>query len=62
MDLNTRCSTYEAIEQYRGRPLIVYATSTRSGAEYQISEDAEAFAKPQRFSRNIALEHPWCIF
>jgi len=40
MDLNTRCSTYEAIEQYRGRPLIVYATSTRSGAEYQISEDA----------------------
>jgi len=22
----------------------------------------EAFAKPQRFSRNIALEHPWCIF
>ncbi len=21
----------------------------------------EAFAKPQRFNRNIALEHPWCI-
>ncbi len=22
----------------------------------------DAFAKPQRYSRNIALEHHWCIF
>jgi len=25
------------------------------------NESNEAFAKPQRFSRNNALEHPWCI-
>lgn len=40
MDLITRRQTYQAIEKHRDRPLIVYVTSTRQGAEFQMTEDA----------------------
>lgn len=39
MDLATRRKQYRAIEDYRKRPLIVYATSTRSGVPAQIAGD-----------------------
>ena len=40
MDLSKRRQTYQAIEEYRGRPLIVYVTSTREGVDSQLSGDA----------------------
>lgn len=40
MNLKERCAKYSAIEDYRGRPLIVFATSTRPGAEARMSGDA----------------------
>ena len=40
MDLGSRRDTYRAIEAYRGRPLIVYATSTRLGVTGRIGGDA----------------------
>ena len=40
MDLSKRRQKYQAIEEYRGRPLIVYVTSTRQGVDSQLSGDA----------------------
>ncbi len=40
MDLNERRKAYQAIEDYRGRPLIVYVTSTRRGASSRMASDA----------------------
>lgn len=40
MDLKKRIEHYEALEQYRGKPLIVYATSTRTGVGAQMAGDA----------------------
>ena len=40
MDLSKRRQKYQAIEEYRGRPLIVYVTSTREGVDSQLSGDA----------------------
>ena len=40
MDLATRIQRYNAIEEYRGRPLIVYATSTRQGVPARMAGDA----------------------
>ncbi len=36
MDLNERRKAYQAIEDYRGRPLIIYVTSTREGVGGQM--------------------------
>jgi hypothetical protein len=38
--MTTRLERYEAIEKHRGRPLVVYATSTRDGVEAHIAGDA----------------------
>ena len=40
MELPQRITRYEAIEQYRKRPLIVYATSTRQGVPAMMAADA----------------------
>ena len=40
MDLNQRRAHYRVIEQYRGRPLLVYATSTRPNVPAQMAGDA----------------------
>ena len=40
MDLNERRKAYKAIEKHRGRPLIVYVTSTRHGVESQMTGEA----------------------
>ena len=40
MKLSKRQKIYKAIEDYRGRPLIVYVTSTRQGIPAQITGDA----------------------
>ena len=40
MELTQRVHRYEAIEDIRGRPLIVYATSTRPGVTSRIAGDA----------------------
>lgn len=40
MDIAQRTAAYRAIEDLRGRPLIVYATSTRANAENLMSGDA----------------------
>jgi hypothetical protein len=40
MDLASRIERYLAIEEYRNRPLVVYATSTRSGVPAQMAGDA----------------------
>lgn len=40
MDYKERIKLYAKIEQYRGRPLIVYATSTRYGASASMASDA----------------------
>lgn len=40
MDLEQRQKLYKKIEDYRGRPLIVYATSTRPGAPGKMASDA----------------------
>lgn len=39
MDITNRIKTYQAIEEYRSRPLITYATSTRAGVPGVISSD-----------------------
>ena len=39
MDLSERCKRYEAIEKYRNRPLIVYATSTRENVPARMAGD-----------------------
>ncbi len=41
MDLAARITRYAAIEQYRQRPLIAYATSTRMGVPAQMSGDTQ---------------------
>jgi hypothetical protein len=40
VELSERINRYRAIEQYRKRPLIVYATSTRPGVVAQMAPDA----------------------
>ncbi len=40
MDIKERQFRYKAIEDYRNRPLIVYATSTRRGVPAQMASDA----------------------
>ena len=40
MELSARQARYKAIEDYRERPLIVYATSTRTGVPAQMAGDA----------------------
>ena len=40
MEFPERKKKYEAIEKYRKRPLIVYATSTRTGVPAQMAADA----------------------
>jgi ClpP class serine protease len=40
MDLKNRRDRYAAIEKYRGRPLIVYATTTRPGVAARMASDA----------------------
>lgn len=40
MDLSKRRENYQAIETYRGRPLIVYATSTRPNVPAMMAGDA----------------------
>lgn len=40
MDLANRVETYRAIEEYRKRPLIVYATSTRENVGAMMASDA----------------------
>ena len=40
MQLAERLRRYERLEEYRGRPLIVYATSTRPGLNAWMASDA----------------------
>jgi hypothetical protein len=40
MDIAERLARYQAVEEYRKRPLIVYATSTRVGVPGQMAGDA----------------------
>jgi len=40
MNLTDRCKVYQEIEDYRNRPLIVYATSTRKGVYAHMGADA----------------------
>ena len=40
MDLVDRRARYRKIEEYRKRPLIVYATSTRNGVQAMMAADA----------------------
>lgn len=40
MTIEDRRQRYQAIEEYRGRPLIVYATSTRPGVAAKMAPDA----------------------
>lgn len=40
MDLTHRRALYRAIEEYRGRPLVVYATSTRPNVPAQMAGDS----------------------
>ena len=40
MELSDRRKTYKKIEDYRKRPLIVYATSTRMGVPAQMAGDS----------------------
>jgi ClpP class serine protease len=40
MDIKGRIINYQAVEKFRGRPLIVYATSTRPGVPAKIAGDA----------------------
>jgi len=40
MDLKTRIEHYKALEEYRKKPLIIYATSTRPGVGAQMAGDA----------------------
>jgi Serine dehydrogenase proteinase len=63
VEIAQRAATYRAIEEYRGRPLIVYATSTRGNVAAVIAGDAvrelidQIDAIPREISKIDVLLH-----